>query len=194
MPTTTAGALRSLVATPPSDLVAELKPVETIRSKGQEIRRGRNARELRVPQHLNRYAARERAQIEFNWLHAAAEIRDAQNDVGFIEPEVRQDLVIGRTKKLDAAQAEHFEQTAQSDHVPDPVQQRGGLPLFPLDVDRLKAENRIGQHRAIELAGISSREAGVLVAIPVHRRAHTVPVAQLQIVAHADLVAVVDDR
>jgi hypothetical protein len=43
-------------------------------------------------------------------------------------------------------------------------------------------------------AGIAAREPGVAVAAPLHRRADAVAIAEIDVVAHADLVAVVDDR
>ena len=48
--------------------------------------------------------------------------------------------------------------------------------------------------RQEELLRVGAREAGVAVAAPLHRRAHAVAVAEVDVVAHADLVAVVDDR
>ena len=42
--------------------------------------------------------------------------------------------------------------------------------------------------------GFAPREAGVPVLVPLHRRPYAVPVAQVDVVAHPDLVAVVDDR
>ena len=41
---------------------------------------------------------------------------------------------------------------------------------------------------------IGAREAAVAVGRPLHRRAHAVAVAEMDVVAHADLVAVVDHR
>ena len=69
-----------------------------------------------------------------------------------------------------------------------------GCCLLRGDVDRLVVVDGIGDHRQVELGGIGGGEAGVAVARPLHRRAHAVAVAQVDVVAHADLVAVVDDR
>ena len=41
---------------------------------------------------------------------------------------------------------------------------------------------------------VGAGEAGVAVAAPLHRRAHAVAVAEEDVVAHADLVAVVEHR
>ena len=45
----------------------------------------------------------------------------------------------------------------------------------------------------VEPRAVGAGEAGVAVARPLHGRAHAVAVAQVDVVAHADLVAVVDD-
>ena len=46
----------------------------------------------------------------------------------------------------------------------------------------------------VEPLRVGAGEAGVAVGAPLHRRAHAVAVAEVDVVAHADLVAVVDDR
>ena len=75
-----------------------------------------------------------------------------------------------------------------------PVQQRARHALLGLDVDRLVAVDRIGHERRVERVDVGPAEAGVAVAGPLHRRAHAVAVAEVDVVAHPDLVAVVDDR
>ena len=62
-----------------------------------------------------------------------------------------------------------------------------------LHVDRFVAVDRIHDHGAVELAGRGPREARVAVAGPLHGRAHAVAVAQIDVVAHPDLVPVVND-
>ncbi len=62
------------------------------------------------------------------------------------------------------------------------------------DVHRLVAVERVHDGRQRERRGIGAREAAVAVGRPLHRRAHAVAVAEADIVAHADLVAVIDDR
>ena len=42
--------------------------------------------------------------------------------------------------------------------------------------------------------GLAREKPGVAVGAPLHRRAHAVAVAEVDVVAHADLVAVVEDR
>ena len=63
-----------------------------------------------------------------------------------------------------------------------------------LDVDRLVAVDRVHDHRQEQLGRVAAREPAVAVGGPLHRRAHTIAVAEIDVVAHADLVAIVEDR
>ena len=68
-----------------------------------------------------------------------------------------------------------------------------GIALLGLDVDRLVAVHRVHDRRREQPRGVRAREPAVPVAAPLHRRAHAVAVAEVDVVAHPDLVAVVDD-
>ena len=69
-----------------------------------------------------------------------------------------------------------------------------GVVLLGLDVDRLVVVLGVDDDRQEQPLRVGPREAGVAVGAPLHRRAHAVAVAEVDVVAHADLVAVVDDR
>ena len=66
------------------------------------------------------------------------------------------------------------------------------IVLLRFDVDRLVVIFGIDVDRQIEPLRIGARESGVAVGAPLHGRAHAVAVAEIDIVAHADLVAVVE--
>ena len=61
-------------------------------------------------------------------------------------------------------------------------------------VDGLVAVQRIGDEREREALGIGRRESGVPSTAPLHRGPDAVAIAEVDVVAHADLVAVVEDR
>ncbi len=63
-----------------------------------------------------------------------------------------------------------------------------------LDVDRLVVEVGLDDDREEKTLRVRSRESGVPVAAPLHRSAHAVAVADVDVVPHADLVPVIDDR
>ena len=102
--------------------------------------------------------------------------------------------MVGRAQGLVRAEREHGMLLAQGDEALHPAQERGRRAQLRLDVDGLEAVDGIHQRRRIELREVRAREAAVPVAGPVHRRADAVAVAEVDVVAHADLVAVVEDR
>jgi len=73
-------------------------------------------------------------------------------------------------------------------------EQRRRVLLLRGHVHRLIVVGGIGDDGQVEGAGVGRREARVAIVRPLHRRAHAVAVAEIDVVAHADLVAVVDDR
>ena len=80
------------------------------------------------------------------------------------------------------------------DEAAHPAQQRRRHTFLRGDVHRVIAVRRIDDERREQRRGVRVREARVAVGAPLHRRAHAVAVAEVDVVAHADLVAVVDDR
>ena len=77
-------------------------------------------------------------------------------------------------------------------HAPQPVQERRRVALLGLDVDSLVAVHRVHERRQVQLREVGPGEAGVPVRSPLHRRAHAVPVPEVDVVAHENLVAVVE--
>jgi hypothetical protein len=83
---------------------------------------------------------------------------------------------------------------AHSEHPPGPVQQGVLVAVLRLDIDRGEPVDRVHDRWQHEIFRIGARESAIAVGRPLHRRAHTVAVAQMDVVAHADLVAVIDHR
>ena len=101
--------------------------------------------------------------------------------------------VVGR-EDLERAGGELRVLVAHRQHAPQPVEERGGVPLLRLDVDGLVAVDRVHQRGQVELGEVGAGETAVAVGRPLHRRAHAVAVAEVDVVAHEQLVAVVEDR
>ena len=99
-----------------------------------------------------------------------------------------------RRQELDRAAAEDDVLLAERDQPLHPVEERERRSFLGLDVDRGEAVDGIGDDRREEPRAVGAREAGVAVARPLHRRPHRVAVAEVDVVAHAELVAVIDDR
>ena len=83
---------------------------------------------------------------------------------------------------------------AQADEPLHPAEERERRPLLRFDVDGVEAIDRVGDEWSVEPRRIGARESAVAIPGPLHRRADAVAVAEIDVVAHADLVAVVDDR
>ena len=79
----------------------------------------------------------------------------------------------------------------QEDHLPHPVQKRRVVARLRLDVDDLVAEEGVADDGEVELLEVRAGEAGVAVGRPLHGGAHAVAVAEVYVVAHPDLVAVI---
>ena len=172
----------------------EMEPNEPRRPHGQEIRRVADGRELNLAEQLHGSPALERRQIKLDRLHEARQVRDAEDGFVFILSDVDENLAVPRREELDRPPAERLELLPQRDEAAHPVEERRRLALLGLDVDRLIAEHRVDDGRRVEPVEVGAGETGVAVAGPLHRGPHAVAVAQIDVVAHADLVAVIDHR
>ncbi len=175
-------------------LGGEREPVEAVGAQGEQVGQLADLRERRAPEQLGGHDAAELRQVELDVLDEAREVGDHQDPLAVVAADERQDAVVVGLEELDRAPAEGLVALAQGDHPAHPPELRVGVRLLGLDVDRLVVVLGVDDHRQVELVRVGVREAGVSVRAPLHRGAHAVPVAQVVVVAHADLVAVVDDR
>jgi len=127
-------------------------------------------------------------------LGEARQVRDHENGRALVPPEKGQDPPIRRRQRLEAAAAERGILLAQRDHPLGPPQERARVALLVFDVDRFVVVLRVDHGRQEQALRVRSREPGVAVGAPLHRRAHTVAVTEVDVVPHSDLVAVVEDR
>ena len=170
------------------------EPVERVRSQGEEVGQLADGGKLGAADHLHRHPALELAEIQFRRLDKARQVGHDEQHVRPPAAQVDEHLAVLRPQELDRAPAKGPVLAAQGDHPLHEVQQRRRVALLGLDVDRGIAVHRIHVHRQVETGRIGAGEAGVAVHGPLHGRAHGVAVAQEDVVAHADLVAVVEDR
>src|SRR5579862_3890758 len=103
-----------------------------------------------------------------------------------------EDPWVGWGERLVASESEYGVLLAQPDETSQPAQQRRGRAQLRLDVDGLEAVDGVHQRRQEQLCEVGPREAAVAIAGPLHRRAHPVAVAEVDVVAHRDLVTVVE--
>ena len=176
------------------------EPEEAVRRERQRVRPVADRREPGLPEHLDRHGAGELAQVEVDLLGQAGQVGHAQQrplvagHVGRGCSDERQHVVVLGLEELDRPPAEHEVALAQGDQLAHPRQQRRGVGRLGLHVDALVVVALLGDQRQVEAVRVGRGEAGVAVGRPLHRRAHAVAVAEVDVVAHPDLVAVVDDR
>ena len=136
----------------------------------------------------------QRGEVEFGRLRRARQVGDAKDDLVLVLPHIGQHRAIGRADEGHGAAAEGQRGLAHRDQPLGRAQQRGQAARLRLDVDGLIAIDGVHDGRRIEPRRIGAGEAAVAVRRPLHRRAHAIAVAEIDVVAHADLVAVIDDR
>ena len=105
-----------------------------------------------------------------------------------------QHLVIVRVEKFDRAPSERLVIFSKQNQPFHPPEKRARVLLVRFHVDRFIVVFRVDDHREIKPLRVGAGKTGVAVRAPLHRRAHAVAVAEINIVAHADLIAVVDHR
>ena len=165
-----------------------------MRRKREQIGELADRRKLRLTEQLDGPAAGELLQIQFDILREPRQIRDHQDLLIAVAADKRQDAVIRRSELFVCPAAQGRIAPAQGDQPLHPPQQRRRILLLRLDVHRGVEILGVDDDRRIEALRVGSRKAGVAVGAPLHRRPHAVAVAEIDVVAHADLVAVVDHR
>ncbi len=163
-------------------------------AESQEVWRVGDFRELCQAEELYGDCPLVRRHVELDVLNEAGEVRHEQHRFVFIAPDESQHFAVFRVQELDRASRKGFVAFAQGDQASRPPEQRVRVALLRLHVDSGVVVFRIGDHRQIEALRVGQREPGVTVTAPLHRRAHTVAVAEIDVVAHANLVAVIDYR
>ncbi len=162
--------------------------------EGEQVGQLADAGEPGAAEHLLGPAALEGRQVELDGLGRAGHVVHAEHDVVLVGAQHREDLAVGGVQRLVGAEAEHRVLLAQGHEALDPAQQAAGGAQLGLHVHGLEAVDGVHQRRGVEGGEVGPAEAAVAVAGPLHRRADAVAVAQVDVVAHGDLVAVVEDR
>ncbi len=174
-------------------LLRQEKPVKAVGRQRQQVGQLADRRKRRATEQLQGHAARIGLQIELDRLRVARQVDHAEDRLARMGADVGEDLAVARIDELQRAAPEGLMRAADGDEPLHPVQQRGRRAGLRLDVDGLVAVDRVHDRRQVELLRIGAAETGIAVGRPLHRRAHPVTVAEIDVVAHADLVAIVDD-
>ena len=165
-----------------------------MRAQGQEVRVVADHRHLVAAEQLDRHQPLPRREVQLDRLQEAREVGDAQDLLRLVAAHVGQHLAVLGPEQLEGAAAERAVALPQRDQALGPRVDRVGVALLGLDVDGLVVVLGVGDDRQVEALPVGAREARVAVGAPLHRRADAVAVAEEDVVAHTDLVAVVEDR
>ena len=175
------------------------EPIEAIRGQGQEKIQLSDRRECITAKHLHRHHADVGRQVQLSGLRTAGHVGHAQNDFVLAVrpgefPGVGQNPAVARRKHFQRAAPERLRLLAHREHAPGPVQQRMRVAGLGFDVDREVAVLRVHDRRQHQAGRVGAGKASVAVDRPLHRRAHTVAVTEVDVIAHADFIAVVQRR
>src|ERR1700685_269341 len=97
-------------------------------------------------------------------------------------------------EKLHRSPAECLDLFAQRQQTAHPPEQRVAIALVRLNVDALVVILGIDDHGQDETLRIGRGKSGVSVRTPLHRSTYSIPIAKGHIVAHSNLIAVVNHR
>ena len=165
-----------------------------MRAERDEVRRIPNRRKFGPAEQFNRRCSFECGQIEPGVLNKAREVGNDEDHFVLIAADECQNVVIVRIKELERPAAKRFVTLPQGDEPFHPPQHRVRIVLLRLHIERFVMRIRVDNNRQIQAVGAGSGKAGVSIRAPLHWGSNTVPVAEINVVAHADFVAVVDDR
>src|SRR5690554_5713914 len=106
-------------------------------------------------------------------------------------PQVSKYLAIAGIQETQVASAKDMGLLSLCQHPPRPVQQRMRITLLRLDIDGFISIKGPYQYRQGQALGIRARKAPIAIRAPLHRGTDTIPIAKMDVVTHADLVAVI---
>jgi hypothetical protein len=175
-------------------LLRQREPVEAVGRQGEHVGQFADGREGRLARQLDRHRAAPGREVQLHGLRGARQVRHAQKGLVLELAHIGEDLAVARVEEAQGPAPEGAIAFSHRDQAAHPVQERGGVGLLRLHVHGLEAVDGVHDGRQVELLRVGAREAAVAVGRPLHRRPHPVAVAEVVIVAHAQLVAVIDDR
>src|SRR5581483_1724968 len=109
-------------------------------------------------------------------------------------PQIGEYLAIGGREEFKTSPSKDAKQFSERDHVAHPIQEGRWITLLSFHVERFVTPHCIHDDGAIEFGGIGAAESRVAIGIPLHGSADPVAIAEINVVAHSDFIAVVNDR
>ena len=127
-------------------------------------------------------------------MNKAREVGNDEDHFTLVSADECQDVVIVRIEELERAAAKRLVTLSHCNQAFHPPKHRVWIVLLRLHVESFVMRIGVNHNRQVKAVGTRSREAGVSIGAPLHWSANTVSVAKINVVAHADFVAVIDDR
>src|SRR5438477_3635920 len=97
-------------------------------------------------------------------------------------------------QKFNRSSAENARGFAQMNDALHPREERMLRSPLRFHINPLISVNRVGNQWRVQTFRIGAGKSAVPPAIPLHRRAYTIAVAEINVVAHADFIAIINDR
>src|SRR5215470_6393966 len=108
-----------------------------------------------------------------------------------VTPDKGQDLAVLGLEKLQRPPPKGFETLTRGDRAFHPPEEGVGVVLLRLHIDGFVVIFRITDDRETEALRVGTGKARIAVGAPLHRRPHAVPIPEIDVIAHANLVAVI---
>ncbi len=172
---------------------AQPKPVEAVAGQGQQVGKLADGGKRGLTEHFHRNQALVGLEVEFHRLRRARQIGHTQHDFIGVGSDVAENFGVAGPQDLQSAAPERLTRPAHRDHSLHPVQKRGWLALLRFHVHCFVAVNWVHNRWQVEPLWVGPGKAGVAVRAPLHWGPHAVAIAEIDVVAHPDLVAVIDD-
>ena len=172
----------------------QFEPVEAVRCQRDHVGQFADRGKSRAAEHLQGNAPLEGREIKFGRLRRARQIGNAENSLFLGLPDIGEHGAVLGAHESHGTAAEGGGGFAHRDQFLGGGEQRAEAARLRLHIHRLIAIDGIHDHRRVEPCRIGARKSAIAVRGPLHRRAHAVAIAEIDVVAHADLVAVIDDR
>jgi len=177
----------------PGMAVFQTKPEKVVGPERQHVGLGTDDGKARAAEHVHRGEPGQVAQFELGHLGMAGEVDHGQEPIVAVGPHQGQDLGVLPGHEAQIAPAQGRLGLVGGEQPARPPEKRGLVALQGLHVDQLVVVFRIDDDREKKRLGIGRGKAGIAVRAPLHGRAHAVAVAEVIVVAHAELVAVIED-
>src|SRR5579864_4209729 len=170
-----------------------MKPLEGMRSQGKQIRLLCDGRKTVAAENFHRHSFTMPGQVQLHTLSKARKIGYYQDLFILKLAHKSQYLSIGRKQYLHFAAPKSKVLFALRNHALHPPQQRVRVVILRLYIKRFVVIFRINVYWKVKLLRIGAGETGVAVRAPLHGRANTIAIAKIDVVAHADFIAIIKD-